>query len=187
MIHSVRYKAVLDTNVIFPLVIRDLLFWFAHYDLYTPKWSSNIFHELKSVMVRKGVEEHVAEARAQKANMAFPDALVNNYQGLIDNLTLPDADDRHVLAAAIKTNANVIVTNNLKDFPQEYLESFGLKAISADDFLTDIIDLNHETAVAAFRELVLHKKNPEMDEYQVLESFRRNGLINTADYLHSLL
>ncbi|UEQ78060.1 hypothetical protein J8N07_07100 [Chryseobacterium arthrosphaerae] len=76
MIHSVRYKAVLDTNVIFPLVIRDLLFWFAHYDLYTPKWSSNIFDELKSVMVRKGVEEHVAETRAQKANMAFPDALV---------------------------------------------------------------------------------------------------------------
>lgn len=171
MIHSVRFKAVLDTNVIFPLVIRDLLFWFAHYDLYTPKWSSNIFDEWKNVMIRKGVEESVAEKRAQVANNAFPDALVQNYQGLIEQLELPDVDDRHVLAAAIKTNANVIVTNNLKDFPAEYLESFGLKAIGADDFLTDIIDLNAEIAIKAFRELVLHKINPEMDEYQVLESF----------------
>lgn len=75
----------------------------------------------------------------QKANLAFPDALVQNYEGLLKNLDLPDSDDCHVLAAAIKTNANVIVTNNLKDFPEDYLESFGLKAKSADDFLTDII------------------------------------------------
>ncbi|WP_431294600.1 hypothetical protein [Pedobacter sp. P26] len=57
MIHSVRFKAVLDTNVIYPVVIRDLLFWFAHYDLYTPKWGANIFCEWKEVMLRHGVEE----------------------------------------------------------------------------------------------------------------------------------
>lgn len=122
-----------------------------------------------------------------KANLAFPDALVKNYESLIEKLELPDKKDQHVLAAAIKTNANVIVTNNIKDFPEEYLETFGLKAIKADDFLTDIIDLNHNKAIKAFRELVLHKRNPEMDEYAVLESFRRNGLNDTANYLHSLL
>jgi len=187
MIHSVRFKAVLDTNVIFPVVIRDLLFWFAFYELYTPKWSSNIFAEWKDVMIRKGVSEEEAEKRVNVANKAFPDALVLNYDGLIDKLSLPDEKDRHVLAAAIKTNANIIVTNNLKDFPDVYLETFGLKAKSADDFLTDIIDLNHETAVKAFKDLVLNKKNPDMDEYQVLESFRINGLVDTANYLHALL
>lgn len=187
MIHSVRFKAVLDTNVIFPVVIRDLLFWFAFYELYTPKWSSNIFAEWKDVMMRKGVSEEEAEKRVNVANKAFPDALVLNYDGLIDKLDLPDEKDRHVLAAAIKTNANIIVTNNLKDFPDDYLETFGLKAKSADDFLTDIIDLNHETAVKAFKDLVLNKKNPDMDEYQVLESLRINGLVETANYLHALL
>ena len=54
MIHSVRFKAVLDTNVIFPVIIRDLLFWFAYYELYTPKWSEHIFDEWKDVMIRKG-------------------------------------------------------------------------------------------------------------------------------------
>lgn len=151
MIHSVRFKAVLDTNVIFPIVIRDLLFWFAHYELYTPKWSDHIFDEWKNVMLRKGVTEEEAEKRAQKANLAFPDALVINYRSLIDQLQLPDPKDCHVLAAAIKTNANIIVTNNLKDFPEDYLDSFGLKAKNADDFLTDIIDLNPDQAIGAIQ------------------------------------
>ena len=63
-----------------------------------------------------------------------------------------------MLAAAIKTNANIIVTNNLKDFPEDYIHSFGLKVKSADDFLTDIIDLNQEQAIAAFKEMVLNRK-----------------------------
>jgi PIN domain len=112
---------------------------------------------------------------------------VGNHEGLIPQLQLPDEDDRHVLAAAIKTNANVIVTNNLKEFSEEYLETFSLKAKSANDFLTDIIDLNQEQAIKAFREMVLNRKNPAMDEYQVFESLRRNGLIDTANYLHALL
>lgn len=187
MIHSVRFKAVLDTNVIFPIEIRDLLFWFAHYDLYTPKWSHNIFQEWKTVMIRKGVKEDEASKRIQKANAAFPDALVQNYEGLIEDLKLPDKDDCHVLAAAIRTNANIIVTNNLKDFPEDYLDSFGLKAKSADDFLTDITDLNPEQAIEAFKEMVLNRKNPAMDEYEVLENLRRNNLNDTANYLHALL
>lgn len=187
MIHSVRFKAVLDTNVIFPVIIRDLLFWFAHYDLYTPKWSSHIFDEWASVMERKGVPKEEVLKRVNVANKAFPDALVLNYEGLIKTLELPDPNDCHVLAAAIKTNANVIVTNNLKDFPIDYLQTFGLKAISADDFLTDIIDLNHDDAIRAFQEMVLYKKSPPLDEYQVLDLMRKCGLKDTADYLHALL
>jgi predicted nucleic acid-binding protein len=187
MIHSVRFTAVLDTNVVYPIIIRDILFWFAYYDLYTPKWSEHIFDEWKRVMKEKGVSEQAANIRIGKANLAFPDALVKNYQGLIDFLELPDKDDRHVLASAIKTNANVIVTNNIKDFPEAYLQSFGLNAKTADDFLTDIIDLNHEQAVAAFKEMVLNKKNPKMDEYEVLNQLRNAGLKDTANYLHALL
>lgn len=86
MIHSVRFKAVLDTNVIYPVVIRDLLFWFAHYELYTPKWSNHIFEEWKSVMGRKGVSVADATKRVHVANLAFPDALVHNYEGLLGNL-----------------------------------------------------------------------------------------------------
>ncbi len=187
MIHSVRFTYVLDTNVIYPLWIRDLLLWFAHHDLFTPKWSKHIFDEWLEVMKRKGIPEKEAIKRTKVINKAFPDALVENYEPLIETLTLPDIKDRHVLAAAIKTNASLIVTNNLKDFPKDYLLRFGLCAKNADDFFTDIIDLNHETSIKAFKDLVLNKKNPPYDEYQVLDIFRRNGLKDTADYLHTLI
>jgi predicted nucleic acid-binding protein len=112
MIHSVRFTCVLDTNVIYPLEIRDILFWFAHDGLYTPKWSKHIFDEWAAVMARKGLAPAEVEKRIKRANTAFPDALVENYESLIEGLNLPDENDRHVLAAAIKTNANLIVTNN---------------------------------------------------------------------------
>jgi predicted nucleic acid-binding protein len=187
MIHSIRFTCVLDTNIIIPIEIRDLLFWFAHDDLYTPKWSKHIFDEWEDVMRRKDVSEEEIKKRIGWARQAFPDAMVGNYEVLIDSLTLSDEKDRHVLAAAIKTNANIIVTNNLKDFPDEYLNTFGLSAKSADDFLTETIDLNPKVAVNSFRKLVMNRRNPNLDEYEVLDCLRRNGLKDTANYLHALL
>lgn len=187
MIHSVRFTCVLDTNVIYPIDIRDLVFWFASYDLFTPKWSKHIFIEWENVMKRKGIPNEEIKKRINKAQLAFPDALVDNYEALINSLELPDDKDRHVLAAAIKTNANIIVTNNMKDFPKEYLASFGLTAKTADDFITDTIDLNTDLALEAFRALVLNRTNPNLDEFEILDRFRKNGLIDSANYLHALL
>ncbi|MBQ0741225.1 PIN domain-containing protein, partial [Aquimarina celericrescens] len=82
--------------------------------------------------------------------------------------------DRHVLAAAIKTNANIIVTNNIKDFHRDYLSTFGLIAKTADDFITDTIDLNNDIAVKAFRDLVVNRTNPDLDEFGILDRFRKN-------------
>lgn len=70
----------------------------------------------------------------------------------------------------------------MKDFPQDYLATFGLMAKSADDFLTDTIDLNPDVALESFRSLVLNRKRPDLDEFQVLDCFRRNGLNDTANY-----
>jgi hypothetical protein len=71
MIHSVRFICVLDTNVIYPIDIRDLLFWFAYYELYTPKWSNHIFDEWKDVMIRKGVSEKKQIKGLSKHNWHF--------------------------------------------------------------------------------------------------------------------
>jgi hypothetical protein len=147
----------------------------------------HIFKEWVDVMKRKNVDGKEIVKRVSRANEAFPDALVNNYDKLIDGLELPDLNDRHVLAAAIKTNANVIVTNNIKDFPEDYLSSYGLVAKKADDFLTDIIDLNPEQATKAFKEMVLNRTNPDLDEFEVLDILRNRGLLDTANYLHSQL
>ena len=185
MIHSVRFTCVLDTNVIYPIEIRDILLWFAHYGLYTPKWSQHIFDEWEGVMIRKGINEQEIAKRLNTVRQAFPDALVENYESLIGGLNLSDKKDCHVLAAAIKANASIIVTNNLKHFPKDYLYTFGLIAKSADDFVTDLIDLNPHDAVKAFMEMVSHKRNPPLNELQVLDKLRLLGLRQAADYLHS--
>lgn len=187
MIYSVRFTCVLDTNVIYPITIRDLMFWFAYHELYTPKWSKHIFDEFEDVMHKHGVDPDEIEKRKNNANEAFPDANVKNYEHLIPNLKLPDEKDNHVLAAAIKTNANVIVTNNLRDFPQEYLKEFGLSAKSPDDFITDLIDLNPNKALEAFRDMVINRRNPDLDEYEVLDLLRKSGLNQAANYLHSMI
>jgi predicted nucleic acid-binding protein len=187
MVHSTRFTCVLDTCVIYPIDIRDLLLWFAHFDLYTPKWSQTIFDELHKVMIEKGMPVEKATNQIERINKAFPDAMVNNYEELIVTLSLPDKKDCHVLAAAIKSDANLIVTNNLKDFDNEYLSKFGLYAKNADDFITDTIDLNAKLAKEAFMTMVAHRTNPSLDEYQVLDILRNRGLTNSANYLHSLI
>ena len=68
----------------------------------------------------------------------------------------------------------MIITNNLKDFPNDYLGKFGLTAKSADDFITDTIDLNPEIAVKAFCKMVIYKANPELTELEVFEVLREN-------------
>jgi len=187
MLHSTRFTCVLDTNVIIPIEVRDLLFWFAFDELYTPKWSKHIFSEWEDVMKRHQISQEEIDKRIGWANQAFPDAMVQNYEVLIPVLELPDEKDCHVLAAAIKTNANIIVTNNLKDFPKDYLETFDLSAKNPDDFLTETIDLNQEIAVNSFRKLVLNRRNPDLDEFEVLDALRRNGIKDAANYLHTLI
>lgn len=185
MIGSSRFTAVLDTCVVYPVYVRDILLWFAHYDLYTPKWSEGIFNELADVMQRKGAKDAQIKKRLDAMDAHFPDAMVKNYQELIDKVRLPDPKDHHVLAAAIKTNANLIVTHNIKDFPEETLLQYSLSAKKPDDFAADIIDLKPEVAVKAFKEMVMAKQNPNMDEYAVLEALRKADMKETADYLHS--
>lgn len=187
MIHSARFTCVLDTCVIYPIDIPDVLLWFAHFELFRPKWSQTIFEELHKVMIGKGMPFEKAEKQIERINTAFPDAMVNNYEELITTLSLPDQKDCHVLAAAIKSDANLIVTNNLRDFDNDYLAKFGLCAKNADDFITDTIDLNPKLAKDAFMTMVAHRTNPSLDEYQVLDILRSRGLTNAAHYRHLLI
>lgn len=187
MIHSFNFRAILDACVLYPIVLRDILLWFASHKLYAPLWSEEAIKEWENVMKRQGFEENAIAKQVHSVVNGFPNAMVTHYTKIIPSLELPDENDRHIMAAAIKVNANVIVTSNLKDFPSDYLREFGLTAKSPDDFLVDIIDLNNKVALEAFRMMVLHKRNPDLDEFEVLALLRNNNLNQIADYLHSLL
>ena len=187
MTPKIKIVAVLDTNIIYPIEIRDLLFWFAHYDLYDPKWTKHILFEWEDVMMRKGISKEEAKKRSHIANLAFPVALVTNFKSLISALALPDEKDRHVLAAAVRFKATIIVTNNLKDFPQDYLDTFGIVAKSADGFIFDLVELNPINSILAFTKLVSNRRNPNLTANDVLNNLLRNGLIKSATLIQSLI
>jgi len=177
--------AVLDTNVIFPLYCRDVLLWFAHFNLFVPKWSTQIFDEWIRVMTNRGLTPERISRQIALFEGAFPEAHVHEYEHLIADLTLSDPKDRHVVAAAIISNAKYIVTHNLRDFASPELEPLGLKALPPDDFLSELTCRNQRVALQAFAEMVAAKKKPALSAAEVLNRISRNGLPKTASLLKS--
>jgi len=111
------------------------------------------------------------------------DCLVTGYEGLIEELKLPDPNDRHVLAAAIKAKASVIITANLKDFPGETLRKFGITAQHPDDFIAALFDLSPDAVIDAMRRHRAALKKPPKTPQQYVETLSSIGLTKTASRL----
>ncbi len=114
------------------------------------------------------------ERTKQLMNTYVPDCLVEGYEPLIDGLTLPDVDDRHV--AAIKGQADSVITFNLKDFPLKELDSLGLSAIHPDEFLCDMFELDSSTCVKAAQQQRGSLKRPPMNQDEFLACLQRQRL-----------
>ncbi len=132
-------RVVLDACVLFPSSVRDTLLRTADAGFYQVYWSDELLEEVQRNIVRRGtVSAEQAQRLIQMMKRYFPEALVDktDYQTLIEQMT-NDPKDRHVLATAVACRAQTIVTFNLRDFPQEALQPFGIKAQSPDTFLTE--------------------------------------------------
>lgn len=130
------FSAVLDANVLYPFLTRDILLSLAAAGLYRPIWTAEIMDEWQRHLVanKPGKKEAIARTAATMTK-AFPEALVTGHDTLIPSLELPDPNDRHVLAAALLSGAGVIVTENLKDFPADKLSPYAIEAVSANSFV----------------------------------------------------
>ena len=119
-----NFAAFLDASVLYPAPLRDLLMELAVSDLDRAKWSDAVHEEWIRAVLQKRSDLTRAQIERTRdlMNVYARDALVTDFEQLIDVLELPDPDDRHVLAAAIKGRADLIVTANLKDFPAEKLD-----------------------------------------------------------------
>lgn len=135
------FPALLDTCVLFPQYLNDTLLTQADAGLFRPLWSGGILAELGRVLERETeMTLEQVEHRLGRMRAAFLDAEVTGYEHLVDGMT-NHAKDRHVLAAAVRANVEVIVTDNVKDFPDEALKTFDIQAVTADNFLLDQLDL----------------------------------------------
>lgn len=143
--------ALLDANVLYPAPLRDLLMHLAVAHAFRARWSEQIHDEWIRNLLKNRIDIAATSLAATRAmmNSALPDAMVRGHEPLIPTLILPDEDDRHVLAAAIWGDADVIVTFNLKDFPAQTLDSYGLIAQPPDAFICGLMDIDADRVCLA--------------------------------------
>src|SRR6266567_4393146 len=125
------------------------------------------------------------ERLASLINDSIADCLVTGYEPLIEGLKIPDPDDRHVLAAAIKAGAQVIVTANLKDFPADDLRPWNVEAKSPDDFVLDQLHINDKVVFACVQQIADSRKRHPASVRDVLGELERSGLVQSVAALRA--
>ena len=182
-------NAVLDANVLFPAPLRDYLLHLAELKLFLPKWTDEIHEEWITNLLakRRDLKRQSLESAKKAMNEAFPDSNIIRFKGGMESLHLPDAKDRHVLAAAIKSDADVIVTFNTRDFPAPYLKTFGISRQHPDDFVSHLIVAHGAKTLEALENQSRRLRNPPKSKQDVLEALKRCGLPKSAAFLQSRL
>jgi predicted nucleic acid-binding protein len=183
------FVVIYDACVLYPAALRDFLLRVARTGIVRARWSEKILDECFEAILRErpDLKPEALERTRVLMREAIPDCIVSGHENLIEGLTLPDPDDRHVLAAAIRSGAQTIVTFNLKDFPAATMDAFGVEARHPDDFLVDQIGLAPGLVVGALLEQAAALRNPSMTREQVLDHLRDQGLVQTAAKLRELL
>ena len=183
MISRRRYSAFLDANVLYSAATRDICMEVALAKMYRPRWSEDVQREWIEAALRNrpDLQRDKLERTRDLMYEAIPSAMVTGYEHLIRSIPLEtDPDDRHVVAAAIVGQCDLIVTNNIADFPSDTLSEFGLEAQRPDDFLAHHLDLEPLIFCSALRKARIAKKYPPYTVEEYLANLKRTGLKKTA-------
>jgi predicted nucleic acid-binding protein len=181
------FVVVYDASVLYGNTLRDLLIRIAQTGMVQAKWTEKILDEALGNLAKDRPDipyEKLLRLR-ELMNNSVPDCLVDGYEAMIDGLKLPDPDDRHVLAAAIKAHAQVIVTSNLRDFPGDLLAVWHMEARSPDDFVLDQIELDDRIVWACLQQIVDSRVNPPETIEDVLTALERAGLVESVAALRT--
>jgi len=183
MAGHVRYTALLDACVLFPIAVADSLMSLATAGLFAAKWTQRIEQEWIANLeeLRPGLKGRL-QGRRDDMREAVPDWEVNEsaWASLVGNIKLPDPDDQHILAAAIAGHTDCIVTANLRDFPAEIVAPYGIEVIHPDRFIIHQWDLDHIATMAAFKGMRGRWRNPKATPEDFAQALERNGLPATA-------
>ncbi|MCL2467709.1 MAG: PIN domain-containing protein [Micrococcales bacterium] len=168
------FPVFLDTCTIFGAALNDLLLTLAERNTYRPLWSADVLTELRRNLVKYGIDEEAVDHRIAAMGDAFPDAEVTGYADLVAQMTCHDKD-RHVLAAAVRGGAAIIVTFNLADFPDSALAPYKIAVVHPDDFLLDQLDLFPAVVADAVGDIAAAYERPPMTPQEYLTLVTRCG------------
>jgi len=150
--------------------------------MFRARWTNQVHEEWISALLRNrpDLNRGRLERTRKLMDSAIRDCLVEGYEELIPVLTLPDPDDRHILAAAIHCRADVIVTSNLQDFPASELGKHRIRAQHPDDFILGLMEHDLELVVKTAREQRADLTRPPKTVDEFLESLERDGLVQVS-------
>ena len=179
-----RFVVIYDACVLYPAPLRDLLIHLAVTGLFSARWTNHIHDEWTHSLLRKrpDLRDRLARTRALM-DEAVEDCLVTGYEPLIGGVDLPDPNDRHVLAAAIRAGAQLIVTFNKRDFPTDKLEPYDIEAIDPDQFIVEQMELHEGAVIEAVRSMRSTLKNPPIAPDTLIETLSAQRLVITAERL----
>ena len=175
--------AFLDANVLFPAATRSVLLELARNKTYRLLWSDRVHDEWMRNLAARFPQIPPAKIARMRALMEgyVNDATVSGYEPLIATLSLPDPDDRHVLAAAVHGGASIIVTSNLRDFPDAALAIHGIAAMTPDSFALHLLTLDRDGVLEALEGDRADMRNPALTADAFLDALANSGMKAFAD------
>lgn len=168
-----NYGAVLDACVLAPMPLAHTLLRLAARGIFRPYWSERTLDEVAATLGKWQYPEHLVRRRIDVMREYFPEALISGTGSIAFARGLPDPDDEHVLEAALKSDAQAIVTLNLRHFPTEVCDQFSVDVLDPDTFLINQYDLGSRAVRDILIEQVSATRKPAMTMTQLLDHLRR--------------
>jgi predicted nucleic acid-binding protein len=171
-----------DANVFFGVRLRSLMLFLAETGLFLARWTEKINDEwIRNIHRKQAIPLETLEQLRVLVNRSVPDCLVTDFEAIEASLELPDPNDRHVLAAALKAQADLIITFNGKDFPEAVLDPLGLRASHPDEFLMTMLDSAPTIFAQAVQRDFSHYNAPPFTSAQYVSALHRAGVVKTAN------
>ena len=178
-------SAVLDANVLYSASLRDFLLCLAEKKLFFPVWSGEIHDEWMRSLLRNrpDLKRENLKVTRRKMEFHFPNSLVRGYESIISTLTLPDPNDRHVLAVAIHAKAEYIVTFDLDHFPETTLLPYKIEAVSPEELVLQLIERVPLPVLEAVKKHRSSLTRPPKTVEEYLATLEKQGLHKTVAFL----
>ncbi|MEV3979871.1 PIN domain-containing protein [Nonomuraea sp. NPDC049758] len=183
-------RVFVDTNVLFPFSLMDLMLALTEDAVHTWVWSDHLLSEWERVIVREQHRSAHAAARiGEVIREFFADSRISedDYKHLIDQMEGPDLDDRHHMAAAIAGRARTLVTWNVTDFPASFLGRHGVSVSTPDAYLCSLLSRSSREVLGVLARMAAGKRRPPMTTYDVLTALDRAGVPGFARGARNLL
>lgn len=173
-----RFSVLLDACVLVPITLADTLLRLAEAELYRPLWSQRILQEMVWAIeeIHPALGDGSAQRRADVMDAAFEDACVTDWEPLVAGILLPDPQDRHVVAAAQRGRADLIVTANLGDFPANVMKQWDIEIQSPNEFLMNQLDLAPDKVISVLHAQAAATRTPSISFDDLLANLGRCGV-----------